>query len=141
MPRISETDVRTAVALWLRRHGFGILDPKEKHQKGADIRARHVDYARYFIVEVKGDPTKKAKQPDGSRYVDFMTAIGQIVTRMKTRAFYYYGLAFPKSYEKQVRKLPWRFCKKNRISVFLVDGDRRVDHLRWKDLKDLDKAA
>lgn len=129
---LSETHVRTAVVLWLRRKGYAIADPKEKAQHGPDIRVRHLKYPRYFIVETKGDPIK-AKSPDASRTADFWKAVGQIATRMSTGALYHYGVAFPASFRKKVKNLPWRFCRRNHLSVFLVDGARRVQRLTWRD--------
>jgi len=57
---------------------------------------------------------------------------------MKTRSADNYAIAFPRSYEKKVKNLPWLFCKKNRLSVFLVDGNK-VSHITWRELKDRER--
>jgi hypothetical protein len=131
---LTESHVRTAVLFWLRRKGYAITDPKEQAEHGVDIRARHLKYPRYFLVETKGDPIK-SKKPDGTRTSCFWVAVGQIATRMDTSALYHYGIAFPDTFHKKVVNLPWQFCKKNRLSIFLVDENKKVKHLTWKDLK------
>src|ERR1700687_4198396 len=131
----SETHVRAAVIRWLYRHGYNTnLNPKEKAEHGVDIRVKHGRYARYFLIETKGDPIK-AKSPDSSRTADVWKAIGQIVTRMNTLADYRYGVAFPASFRKKIKCLPWQFCKRNRLSVFLVDGNK-VTRLTWRELRE-----
>lgn len=132
---ISETQVREAVIYFLRTLGYSIVDPKEKSQHGVDIRARHIKYWRFFIVEAKGDPIG-AKFPDSSRTSCFWTAIGQIVTRMNTLSRNYYGVAFPESYAAKVKNLPWQFCKKNQLSVFLVGSNGKIKHLTHKELRE-----
>jgi hypothetical protein len=131
----SESKVIAAVVRWLYRNGYGYLVYKEKAHHGVDIRVRNLRYSRYFFIEAKGDPIK-AKYPDSSRTVDFWTAIGQIVSRMRTLSADYYGVAFPVSYYKKIKNLPWVFCKKNRLHVFLVDGNK-VKCLNWRQLKSL----
>lgn len=124
---------------WLYRNGYAYLQPKDERQHGVDIRLRNVRYGRWFIIEVKGDPAK-AKAPDSSRTAAFWVAIGQIVTRMNPKNGYYYGIAFPVSYRKKIKNLPWQFCLHNRLYVFLVDG-HRVELLNWRDLRAIQKTA
>lgn len=131
----SESHVRKAVVAWLYRHHWNNLNPKEKGEHGPDIRVKKLGYSRYFIIEVKGDPID-AKHPDSSRTACFWVAIGQIVTHMKTKSDDYYGIALPKSYDSKIKNLPWVFCRKNRLSSFLVDG-KKVEHLTWRDLQHL----
>ena len=118
----SEKDVRRAIVEWLGRKGYGRnLREKATDEHGVDIRVRHNQYPRYLIVEVKGDANPKTvKNPGSRREVSFLKVLGQIATRMKTRAKYHYAIGLPSSYESKVKKrLPWRFCKANRLQVLL----------------------
>jgi hypothetical protein len=108
-----------------------------KGEHGPDIRVRHNEYPRYFIVEAKGDANPKTVENLGARReVAFLLALGQIVTRMDTKAAYHYGLALPGSFESKVKiRLPWLFCKANDLQVLLVDSQGKVRAVNWHHLK------
>ena len=139
---LSEKFVRKSIILWLRRKGWGRnLEERPEGEHGPDIRVRHNRYARYYFVETKGDPDpKRVKFPSSRREVSFMYAIGQIITRMKPKAFYKYALGFPESYRDLVlRRIPWGLCQKLHLSVLLVNKEGKVEEITWKKLKSCQK--
>ena len=137
---LSERFVKNAVIRHLSRIGYNRnLQAKETGEHGIDIKVRHHGYARYFVVEVKGEPDpKKQKYPASAREVNFNYVLGQILTRMKYKALYKYGIGLPESYSDKVfRRLPWMACKKLHLYVFLVDDKGKVKQYTWKELKKL----
>ncbi len=137
MRLVSEPYVKQQVVRWLTSHRWGHIDYKEEGEHGVDIRARHVDYARYYLIECKGDPDPSTvKHPQANRDVRFMTALGQILSRMDTVAGYYYGIAVPRSYESLVyNRVPWQVCKRLQLRFLLVDGNGSVEELTWRAIR------
>lgn len=134
----SERKVKQAIIKWLSRIGYNrYLKAKEVGEHGVDIKVRHYRYPRYFLVELKGEPDPRThKSPASAREVNFNYVLGQIVTRMRYKAKYKYGIGLPVSYEKKVMKrLPWQVCKKLNLSVLLVKEDEKVKQITWKELK------
>lgn len=86
---LSERHVRRAIRDYLFRTGWGRnYQEKETHERGVDIRVRHNTYARYFLIETKGESF--AKSAKSQRETAFVYSLGQIITRMQTpRARYY----------------------------------------------------
>ncbi len=120
------------------------LRTKSVKQHGVDIRVRHNNYARYWLVEVKGDASPSAKFPRSHREVQFNLALGQIITRMHTggaRGYKYrykYGVGYPASFKDMaVRRLPYDVCDKLNLSLFFVDENGAVELLDWQALKKL----
>ena len=108
---------------------------KSLSEHGVDITARHQRYGRYFLVEVKGDPSAGVRSAGAGREVRFLRGLGQLITRIHPDRGYYYGLAFPSSYrDTVVRRLQPRLHKRLQIHLFFVDDRLRVEHLRWRDL-------
>ena len=127
--KLNEKQVKQAIIKWLFRNGWGKnLKAGELRDKGVDIQVRHNNYARYFLIEVKGEKHSE---------VAFVYSLGQIVTRMKVgNARYYYGLGLAeKSAKKAMRRLPWQVAKKLLLYVFSVDKDEKVKRFSWIDLK------
>jgi len=108
---------------------------------GVDIKMKHKDCGWYYLVECKGDPTKKVKSPEGSRNSIMNSAIGQIITRMHTKrkalyGGYNYGIAFPYSFKDRVlSKIPYYICNRLRLSIFLVNPKGEVEKYNHKKLK------
>jgi len=130
---ISEKFVKQSIIKWLFRNNWGRnLEVGELRDHGVDIRVRHNNYARYFLIETKGEG--KIKQADE---VAFIYSLGQIITRMKTgRARYYYGLGLPESSAKiAIRRVPWQVAKKLLLYIFSVDKSGKVKQYSWQDLK------
>ena len=138
----SESFVCERVRDWLFSNGWAHKFHKgDLHQQGVDILVQNNQppHTRYFYIEAKGASFSKNKRgvDDGS----VITAIGQIITRMK-HGFgpNRYGIAFPESLEGiMVRKLPWRVAQRLQLTVFLVNKDKNkpVVHYTWKELKQL----
>ena len=138
---ITEKFVRKAIIDWLSKQGYNrYLKEKQSDEHGVDISVRHWKYARYYLVEAKGDADPKTvKFPRSRQEVSFMIAVGQIVTRMKTKARYNYAIAFPYSYGFVLRRVPWLFCKKNNLKILLVSLDKKVKQYSWQDLEKIQK--
>ena len=135
---LSEVFVEKCIINWLFQKGYSKgLNLKDISAHGVDIKVRHKDYPRYYFVEVKGDPNPKThKYPSSAREVNFNYALGQILTRMKTKSSDHYAIAFPESFSKKViSRLPWLVCKKLNLNVFIVDNAGQVRNLTWKQLK------
>ena len=135
---LTEKFVRRAIINYLSRKGWGKnLREKETTEHGVDIQVRHNKYARYFFIETKGeaDP-RKVKSYRQQKEVSFVYALGQIITRMKTKARYYYGLGFPASIAAiAMRRIPWQIAKSLLLYVFSVDSEGKVKQFSWKELK------
>ena len=91
---ISEKFVKQSIIKWLFQNNWGRnLEVGELWDRGVDIRGRHNDYARYFLIETKGEG--KIRQADE---MAFVYSLGQIITRMRVGwARYYYGLSLPEA--------------------------------------------
>jgi len=60
---LSEKFVKQSIIKWLFRKGWGRnLEVGELRDRGVDIRVRHNNYARYFLIETKGEG--KIRQAD-----------------------------------------------------------------------------
>ena len=130
---LSEKFVKQSIIRWLFRNGWGRnLEVGELRDRGVDIRVRHNDYARYFLIETKGEG--KIRQADE---VAFVYSLGQIITRMKAgRARYYYGLGLPEVSAKiAIHRVPWQVAKKLLLYIFSVDKSGKVKQHSWQDLK------
>ncbi len=130
---LNEKFVKQAIIRWLFRNGWGRnLEVGELRDRGVDIKVRHNNYARYFLIETKGEG--KIRQADE---VAFVYSLGQIITRMKVgRARYYYGLGLPEVSAKiAIRRLPWQAAKKLLLYIFSVDKNGKVRQYSWQDIK------
>src|SRR3989344_7893203 len=99
---LTEKFVQDSIIEYLFRKGWSRnLRSKTEKEHGVDIKVRHNNYSRYWLIEVKGDASKNAKYPRSHREVNFNLALGQIITRMPTsgaRGYKYrykYGVGFP----------------------------------------------
>lgn len=134
---IDEKFVKRSIIKWLFRKGWGKnLEVGELRDKGVDIRVRHNNYARYFLIETKGEG--KIRQSDE---VNFIYSLGQIITRMNTEeARYYYGLGLPEISAKiAIRRLPWQIAKKLLLYIFSVDKNGKIKQYSWQELKKTQK--
>jgi len=136
---ITEEMVKNAIIRWLSRNGWGTnLKFGCLRERGVDIKVRHNKYARYFLIETKGEGSINSKSRNAQKETHFVFGLGQIVTRMNcggsTR--YYYGLGLPESSAKiALRRLPWQVAKKLLLFVFAVDEKGDVNQYSWKELK------
>lgn len=145
MSLLKEKFVQDSIVTYLSRKGWSRnLKAKGLDEHGVDIKVRNNNYARYWLVECKGDASKTAKYPRSHREVCFNLALGQIVTRMVSHGkrgykyLYKYGVGFPKSFESiVVRRVPYNVADKLNLYVFLVDEKGRVTMYDWKKLKGL----
>ncbi len=142
---LTEGFVQERTIDYLTKNGWSTsLRSKTLREHGVDIKVRNDKFSRYWLIEVKGDASPKAKHPSSHREVNFNLALGQIITRMKTggtRSYKYrykYGVSYPKSFKDVVvRRLPYDVCDKLNLYVFFVDENGEVEMLGWKDLKKL----
>ncbi|MCI0597432.1 MAG: hypothetical protein L0Z48_12980 [candidate division Zixibacteria bacterium] len=134
MPKpLKEQFVKEKIVNWLFRNGWGRnLRIGELRKPGVDIRVRHNEYARYFLIETKGEG--KSRQVDDGTFVN---GLGQLITRMETGAKYRYGLGLPyKSADIALKRVPWQIAKKLWLSIFSVDKKGKVKHYEWKEIKE-----
>lgn len=147
MKLLSEKFVQQSIIEHLFRKGWSRnLRSRGLEDRGVDIKVRHNRYARYWLIECKGDASTKAKRPRSHREVCFMLALGQILTRMHShgkRGYKYgykYGVAFPEWFRDPViRRLPYKVADRLNLYVFLVSGTGAVEILDWKGLKKLQR--
>lgn len=133
-----ERAIRRAVVKWLFRNGWGTnLHEKETREHGVDIRVRNNKYPVYYLIEVKGGPSKKVKAPRSRQEVSFVYALGQLMTRINiTTAHYRYGLGFPVEIAQIARRrIPWQLAKRLSLYVLSVDENEGVAEYSWRDLK------
>jgi hypothetical protein len=140
---ITEDYVQDNIVKYLCKNKWG-RNPeiKKGHAHGVDIKVTNNSYGRDWLIECKGDASKKAKRPSSSREGSFNHVFGQIITRMKTkgnRGYKYgnkYSIGFPSSFRALVlKRLPYNVCYKLTLSVFIVTGDGKVEYYDWKKLK------
>ena len=147
---LTEDFVQDAVIKYLDDKGWSkCLNSAELWEQGVDIKVRNNNYGRYWLVEVKGDPSIKVKSPAGSRSSSFNSAMGQIITRMhsnrseKYRDCYHgykYGLAFSTYFRDMViRKTPFNVLRRLNLYVFFVDKNGNAEEINWRKLKKLQK--
>ena len=128
---MSENFVKNAIIAWLSKNDWKIVSVKTLSEKGVDIEAQYSKYSRRFLIETKGHG--KIKQYNER---NFIFSLGQIVTRMKPDAGYYYGLGLPETSAKTaLRRLPWKVAKKLGLFVFSVQPDKKTVKYSWKELK------
>ena len=145
MTLLTENFVQEIIVEYLRSQGWGkSLKAKGLKEHGVDIKVRNDKFARYWLIEVKGDASPRAKYPKSHREVNFNLALGQIITRMQSsgaRGYKYgykYGVGYPASFRDLiVRRLPFNVCDKLNLYVFLVDEEGMVELLDWKALKQI----
>jgi len=147
-PILTEPFIQEKVLQCLISKGWSnITTNAELWEQGVDIKVRHKQYGRYWLIEVKGDPSSKVKNPSGSRSSSFNSAIGQIISRMhnnrKTKYLgcqhgYKYGIAFSTYFRDMViRKLPHWVMRKLCLYVFFVNQKGHVEEIDWRLMKKL----
>ncbi|MEM2955363.1 MAG: hypothetical protein QXM25_01435 [Nitrososphaerales archaeon] len=137
LTRLTEEFVRNRVLEWLSKQGYGIISRvKTISEHGVDIKVRKTKSYSYFVIEVKGDPPT-TKHPEKIRHPAFLSALGEIVQRVKHERHYRYALALPSSFQKLVfRRLPWVAAKKIGLEVLLVDAKGKVTRITWREIKE-----
>ena len=142
---LTEPFVQSAIIQHLKNNGWSSnLTSKELKEAGVDIKVRNDKFSRYWLIEVKGDPSETVKSPGGSRSSSFNSALGQIITRMHTnrkkgyKYGYKYGIGFPLSFKsKVIKNLPYDVCDKLNLYAFFVHLDGTVEQYDYKSLKKL----
>ena len=139
---MKELSVQKNIIKYLEEKGFNKpVKPVGLREHGVDIKMKHKACGWYYLVECKGDPSKKVKAPEGSRNSIMNSAIGQIITRMHTKrkalyGGYNYGIAFPYSFKKRVlEKIPYCVCNRLRLTIFLVNPKGEVEGYNHRKLK------
>ena len=140
---IKEDFIQKSLIKYLASNGWSkSLRSVELWEHGVDIKVCNDNFARYWLIEAKGDPSIKVKSPAGSQSSSFNSAIGQIITRMHRKGKrgykygYKYGVAFPVSFKKMVmRKMPYDVMDKLNLYLFFVDGRGNVEEISWRQLR------
>lgn len=127
---LTETTVEKSIEKWLPKKGWRVLPRPGRF--GVDIRAQHVRWRKYFLIEAKGDSLQPVVRNN-----NFLGAVGELIIRMDTkRARYLYGLGFPISFKKLVfRRMPWTVAQKLNIHLLFVDQRRNVIGFTWSELR------
>ena len=119
---MKENEVKNCLKDWLEKEGYTIAKGTRREDlKYTDIRA-HRKNGQQWRIEVKGD-TKNIR-------VDFLTGLGQIITRMEnppneaTR----YALAVPdsKRWQKLISEVPYWIKKKLKLRLIFVNENGKV---------------
>ncbi len=142
---LTEDFVQSKLIKHLERQGWSkSLKSAELWEHGVDIKVRNNKFSRYWLIEVKGDPSAKVKSPGGSRSSSFNSALGQIVTRMHRngkRVYKYgykYGIAFPSSFRPMVtKKMPFDIMDKLNLYIFFVEPNGAVEEISWRVMKNM----
>ena len=145
---ITEDFVQNNLIKYLELNGWSkSLQSSELWEQGVDIKVRNDKFSRYWLIEAKGDPSIKVKNPSGSMSSSFNSAVGQIITRMHREGVrgykygYKYGIAFPTSFRKMVlRKIPFDVMDKLNLYLFFVDEMGAVEEIDWKSIKKINGA-
>ncbi len=121
---MNERQVVECIERWLREKNFKITrSPAQRDDlRYWDVRAWKSNGLQWFI-EAKGE--------DANTRVAFLTAIGQIVSRVLTEEVNQaksHGIAVPdtKKWRNQVKRIPKWLKKKIRLYILLVGEDCRV---------------
>lgn len=146
---LTEDFVQDKIIEYLNQKGWSkSLKSKTLKEHGVDIKVRNDKFARYWLIEVKGDASPTAKYPRSHREVNFNLALGQIITRMGTgrkRGYKYgykYGVGYPASFKDIVlRRLPFDVCDKLNLYVFFVDENGEVEMFDWKKIKNFQNSS
>lgn len=149
---LTENFVQNAVVKYLDNKGWSkYLNFAKLHEHGVDIKVKNNKVGRYWLIEVKGDPSVRVKSSAGSRSSSFNSAMGQIITRMhsnrseKYRNCYHgykYGLAFSSYFRDMViRKTPFNVLRRLNLYVFFVDKNGNVEEINWRELKKIQKET
>ena len=140
---LTEPFVQNKIIQYLQLQGWsGNLQSANLGQTGVDVKVKNDKVSRYWLVEVKGDPSIKVKSPSGSRSSNLNSALGQIISRMHTnrkrgnKYGYKYGIAFPMSYKNMVlKKLPYDVCDKLNLYAFFVNAHGNVEEFNHRQIK------
>ena len=140
---LTENFVQEKIIEYLQGQGWSkSLTAKGLKEHGVDIKVRNNKFSRYWLIEVKGDASPKAKYPRSHREVNFNLALGQIITRMQSNGArgykyrYKYGVGYPASFRFiVVRRLPFDVCDKLNLYLFFVSEDGSVEEINWRQLK------
>jgi len=147
---LTEDFIQNIIIKYLASKGWSkCLTSAKLWEHGVDIKVKNNNYGRYWLIEVKGDPSIKVRSPAGSRSSSFNSAMGQIITRMHSNRSekywdcyngYKYGLAFSTYFRDMVtRKTPFNILRRLNLYIFFVDEKSNVEEINWQKLKKLQK--
>ena len=132
MVQLTEEFVKSRVLEWLGRQDYIISSVKTLSEHGVDIRAKKARSNNLFIIECKGEP----KQNPRYRYPILVSALGEIVQRVKYQRHCRYAIALPETYKELVtRKIPWVASKKLSLEILLVGSKGTIRRINWQGLK------
>jgi len=130
MKHLTEPKVVSHTITWLSNNGYKNIKSKMLREHGVDLIA-NTSYNRFVYIECKGHRANSSQRDS-----TFLNALGQIVTRMDKSKFQKYGLSLPNSYRPKLKRLPWRFAKKNKLFVLLINESGQITKYTWKELKE-----
>ncbi len=128
---LMEEYVKSRVIEWLGKHDYVITSVKTLAEHGVDIRAKKARSNNLFIIECKGEP----KQNPRYRYPILVSALGEIVQRVKYQRHCRYAIALPETYKELVTgKIPWVANKRLSLEILLVSSNGAIDRISWQRL-------
>ena len=130
---MTEEEVKNSIIKHLSKENWGSFKFGSKSEKGPDIIAKHIKYPRYFIIETKGDGSKRTPSKNE---VNFIYGLGQLITRITTiKKGYYYGLGLPEQSAKiALRRIPIQLAKEIKLHIFSVSDDGKVTKYKPSDI-------
>ena len=142
MEDITEKFVEECILKHLDQKGWNYnIKTKGLHEHGCDIivtDAVNKNKARRFYIECKGKSDAKSSKAIAD--TNFLSALGQVVTRMKVIAkhAYKYGLGLPEnSAQKALRRIPWQAARHLCLYIFSVDDKGVVTEYSPRDFKNI----
>jgi len=118
-----KTFVVPKIIQWLESNGWKI-SPITYERNGVDIKASK--NGDQYIIECKGETKAEG--------IDFLTCVGQIISRMKqTSDTNYYGLGLPNTQKyKDLAKqqIPEQIRKKLKLRILFVNEDGQVQEIK-----------
>ena len=95
-----ESFIQESVLNYLNNKNYSKGIAKKLWEHGVDIKVKHSEYSRYWLVEVKGG--SKSKHANAVDANNFVFGLGQIITRIQSMAdpqaktgSNKYGVAYP----------------------------------------------
>jgi hypothetical protein len=130
---LTEEFVRNRVIEWLTKQGYLPTHVRTLSEHGPDIKAKRQRGNYFYIVEVKGEPEKK--KPEKFRNLFLISALGEILTRVRRMKYSKYGIALPETFFDLVkRRVPPAAARRMDLEFLFVDSKGGVRRITWADL-------
>jgi hypothetical protein len=126
---MNENTVVERTIKYLQDKGWTIKEKHLGHEQKVDIKAFHPKNRRYYYIEAKGDPGKDSKSAGAQKENYFISALGEIVLRIKSEKAPLYGIALPESYEQKLKKIDKKVMKRLNLHFLIVRENGKVNDI------------